>query len=441
MNGTNHIAGGLLFTGIFASFWNINIFSDAGLIGLTVLGSVLPDIDHTKSPIGKVFWPLSRYLDTRYGHRTITHSLLFLLGLTLFSYLIQRLACPSYPITLILFFSAFSHLILDMITIAGIPLFYPFVKNPCVIPGNPNFRLESGNFRTEAIAFVIFGSLLFTCNDLFANGFWTSYNRAFGTLKHLNIESKNTSDFLLVHYDIINNGVHDVDTALLIKSSETKATLYDKGGLIELDEAKSNQHINDLKPIHTRIKYKIVTVNEIYTANDMDKIDSILRNRIITGYIRSNKPFFYHSNGIAEKKNSISLNTVQSPKISLFIDSSNTELRQQLKQLNIKIKKDIADWQSEEKEWRNSIVRLGTLKQILKNTTDHYERNDIETQIIELQKKLHGSTGPKYVPDPIKMSQIDHLAAKMSLPSDQTFHVNIQYPEIPAQYGYNSQHE
>jgi inner membrane protein len=85
MSGTNHIAGGLLFTGIFASFWNINIFSDAGLLGLTVLGSVLPDIDHTKSPIGKLFWPLSRYLDTRYGHRTITHSLLFLVFISLFS--------------------------------------------------------------------------------------------------------------------------------------------------------------------------------------------------------------------------------------------------------------------------------------------------------------------------------------------------------------------
>jgi inner membrane protein len=24
-----------------------------------------------------------------------------------------------------------------MVTISGVPLFYPFVKNPCVIPGNP----------------------------------------------------------------------------------------------------------------------------------------------------------------------------------------------------------------------------------------------------------------------------------------------------------------
>lgn len=434
MSGTNHITGGLLFTGIFASFWNINIFSDAGFFGLTILGSVLPDIDHTKSPIGKLFWPLSRYIDTRFGHRTITHSLLFLLCFSLFSYAMQRLFCPTYPIALILFFSAFSHLVLDMITISGIPLFYPFVKNPCVIPGNPNFRLQSGSLRTEAIAFLIFGSLLFTCSDLFAHGFWTSYNRAFGTLKHLHSETKNSGDFLLVHYDIIDNGCHIIDTALLIKSSEKKVTLYKDGQLIKLDEEKHNQHINNLKPIRTGVKYRMVVINEIFTANDIDTINQLLNKRIVTGYIRSSKPFYYHSNGVAEKKNNITLNAILSPKISSFIDSSENATRQQMRQLNIKIQKDIADWQQKNIEWRNNIKRLGSLKEILKNTADHYERNDIESQIISLQDQIDKYKETKYTPDPIKLSQIEYLSQKMFLPAEQKIHINIQYPEIPTQY-------
>lgn len=434
MSGTNHIAGGLLFTGIFASFWNINIFSDAGLAGLTILGSVLPDIDHTKSPIGKLFWPISRYLDTRYGHRTITHSLLFLICVTLFSYAVQRLLCPLYPIAIILFFSALSHLILDMVTIAGIPLFYPFVKNPCVIPGNPNFRLESGNFRTEALAFVIFGALIFTCNDLFANGFWTSYNRAFGTLKHLHAESKNTSNFLLVQYDIIDNGIHETDTALLIKSTEYKALLYNKGRLIELDESKPSQHINDLKPIHLKIKYKSIAISEIYTADDILQINNTLNSRIVTGSIKSNKPFLYHTNNIAEKKNNVTLSAINSPKISLFIDSSNIEIRQQLKQLNLKIQEDLRKWRNENEEWQNKVSQVNSLKKTLNSAIDPYERNNIETQIIDLQKKLKNETEPQYLPDPIKASQIEHLIKKISLPTDQVFYVNIQYPDIPLQY-------
>jgi inner membrane protein len=35
------------------------------------------------------------------------------------------------------YFSVLSHLIFDMVTLAGIPLFYPFYKNPCVLPANP----------------------------------------------------------------------------------------------------------------------------------------------------------------------------------------------------------------------------------------------------------------------------------------------------------------
>jgi inner membrane protein len=58
-----------------------------------------------------------------------------------------------------------------MLTRQGIPLLYPFKKNPCVIPGNPKFRLRSMDFKTESLAFVLFIILAFSCKDFFANGF------------------------------------------------------------------------------------------------------------------------------------------------------------------------------------------------------------------------------------------------------------------------------
>ena len=75
MTSPNHIVGGIAITGISLSFWDINIFSNSIYLGLCVFSSLLPDIDHTKSVMGKIFFPLARYLDKNFGHRTITHSL------------------------------------------------------------------------------------------------------------------------------------------------------------------------------------------------------------------------------------------------------------------------------------------------------------------------------------------------------------------------------
>ena len=73
MTAPNHIVGGFCFTGVFASIGGINILQDYRLIPIILFASLLPDIDHTKSVIGKLFFPLARAINRKYGHRTITH--------------------------------------------------------------------------------------------------------------------------------------------------------------------------------------------------------------------------------------------------------------------------------------------------------------------------------------------------------------------------------
>ena len=51
-------------------------------IGLAVLGSQLPDIDTTTSTIGKIFYPISSWIEDRFPHRSVTHSLLATAGIT-----------------------------------------------------------------------------------------------------------------------------------------------------------------------------------------------------------------------------------------------------------------------------------------------------------------------------------------------------------------------
>jgi len=196
MTQSNHITGGTVFTGIFASLWDINIFSDFNLLLVVWFASVLPDIDHTKSPIGKLFYPISRYIDKKFGHRTITHSIVFVLS----AILIFRAIFP-FDFFLVFSFGLISHLIFDMVTVQGVPLFYPFKKNPCVLPANPEARIRSGNTRSELTAFVLFIFCGSFCYPLMVNGFWMTFNQTLGSQKQLVSEFKRSDQILLVEYD------------------------------------------------------------------------------------------------------------------------------------------------------------------------------------------------------------------------------------------------
>ena len=145
MTAANHIVGGVAITGISCSFWDVNIFADVSYLTVVIFTSLLPDIDHPKSIMGRVFFPIAKWLDKNYGHRTITHSLTLFLPLLLLCRLAGGLFMgeESSSYLLIFGFAYLSHLILDMLTVHGVPLFYPFLRNPCVMPANPNFRLEA----------------------------------------------------------------------------------------------------------------------------------------------------------------------------------------------------------------------------------------------------------------------------------------------------------
>ncbi|MEO8117058.1 MAG: metal-dependent hydrolase, partial [Bacteroidota bacterium] len=170
-------------------------------IFFTAFFSLLPDADHTKSLIGKFVYPVAKFINRKYGHRTITHSLMFyLIGYVIVSF-IEKATSTGTTISKIYLWAYGSHLIFDMLTKQGIPLFYPFKKNPCVMPANPIYRLRASDLKTEATIFLVFGLIAFTCKNLFANGFWNTYNSAFNNVKHVYEESRKFDGVLKVQYD------------------------------------------------------------------------------------------------------------------------------------------------------------------------------------------------------------------------------------------------
>ncbi|AYA40468.1 metal-dependent hydrolase [Xenorhabdus nematophila] len=98
-----------------------------------LLASLLPDIDHPSSTLGRLFRFISIPIAKLCGHRGFTHSLLALIvGMTLF----QTEIPSNWPIPTdfihAMVVGYISHLIADMLTPAGIPLLWPLRTRFCI---------------------------------------------------------------------------------------------------------------------------------------------------------------------------------------------------------------------------------------------------------------------------------------------------------------------
>lgn len=114
------------------------------IIFIMVFFTLLPDIDMPYSGIGKIFFPISRILYRKFGHRNITHSVFFMtLSLT------PVMIFSDYFFPALIAYS--SHLIADSLTYTGIPWLWPYHKN---------FNFLGGP--------IITGSLTETCLGLVA---------------------------------------------------------------------------------------------------------------------------------------------------------------------------------------------------------------------------------------------------------------------------------
>lgn len=91
------------------------------LTATSAFGALVPDICHTGSTIGKRAPVVSKIVSVIFGHRTMTHSLLFLL---LVAY---GFTFSAFPLAIEIGFvvGMASHLLLDACTKRGIKLLYP----------------------------------------------------------------------------------------------------------------------------------------------------------------------------------------------------------------------------------------------------------------------------------------------------------------------------
>jgi inner membrane protein len=94
---------------------------DPTCLGLAVAGSLLPDVDHPQSWVGRRTRPVSTALAAALGHRGITHSAIAVVGLTML------LLHAGYQRAFVsaLAVGYLSHLAADMLTPRGLRLTWP----------------------------------------------------------------------------------------------------------------------------------------------------------------------------------------------------------------------------------------------------------------------------------------------------------------------------
>ncbi|HEX7064981.1 MAG TPA: metal-dependent hydrolase [Bacillales bacterium] len=157
MTGKTHILGGLASSA--AAQYFAELYPQSLLFfGASAVGAMLPDICHGGSKIGRRIPALARLISFLFGHRTVTHSLLFIVLTGVF---LLKLPLPN-EISIGILVGASSHLVLDAATTRGIELFWPVRwKARLPIYTHTGGRIESLLFTALCVFIIFFGGQVF----------------------------------------------------------------------------------------------------------------------------------------------------------------------------------------------------------------------------------------------------------------------------------------
>lgn len=323
MRSTSHITAGTIITAIIASLFSINIFDSIGSLLTAMFFSVFPDIDHTHSLLGRLLRPVSTLLVRRYGHRTITHSILFFIPISYVISLFNR------ELAIIVFISLLIHSLLDASTLNGVMLFYPISKRICVVPGNPDYRIKTGS-RSEIITVILFIVLGIALKPLYSNGFWDTLRLKISPFEKI-------SDNILQSV----NNTFTVDYS----SNGVRQTLK----VVSLAGDKKKLHCLDIDSNRVVTIFDDSTITTVHSITDIDfaevkvsssfSLDSIYKphHQII---IKSDSPISltYFSNDFNHKVNDYQFNLWNAHVVELVftkLDKKQKELLKNTRNLNI----------------------------------------------------------------------------------------------------------
>lgn len=152
MTGKTHLAGGIAACAMIQHLTDVHSAEAATFMAAGAVGALIPDICHAGSKIGRRFPLLARVVQFLFGHRTVTHSLWFLLV----AYALLSAYGGDYPtIRDGLLIGMISHLILDAATVSGIQLLWP-LDQKVRLP----FYTRTGSLVEYAILILLIATII-----------------------------------------------------------------------------------------------------------------------------------------------------------------------------------------------------------------------------------------------------------------------------------------
>ena len=120
-------------------------------IAVAAFTSMLPDVDHPDSKLGKLCQPISRFLYRKVGHRTLTHSVFGCLLAAICFWPLKwiDIGMPLYRAALI---GYISHAVIDLANLEGVALTYPIAPHHrWVFPADIEYRIKSKTEKEQLL--------------------------------------------------------------------------------------------------------------------------------------------------------------------------------------------------------------------------------------------------------------------------------------------------
>jgi inner membrane protein len=150
--------------------------ADPVLIAVGAIGGLLPDVDVSTSPAGRLFPWISGYFQETMPHRSMTHSIVASAVIAIASYgtaiFIPKLIPIASALTIGYTFGWFA----DCFTRGGVGMFWPSPVR-CVCPGNRNLRLKTGSNAEYFILCILVAIALSAFSINSKGGILTQFNR------------------------------------------------------------------------------------------------------------------------------------------------------------------------------------------------------------------------------------------------------------------------
>lgn len=150
-----HVAGGVLGYTVAATFFHLP-WTATGVV-VASAAAAAPDVDTLGSTVGRVFAPLARRIERRFGHRTITHCYAAQLAVALAALPLVWLGLTHLYAAAVVGY--LSHPFLDTWTTQGVRVFWPWSDRRGVFPyynrQETAYRTRTGS-RADSFFGVVF---------------------------------------------------------------------------------------------------------------------------------------------------------------------------------------------------------------------------------------------------------------------------------------------